>query len=60
MTDPPSSPGKPAITDYDKDYVELKWDKPRSDGGSPIKSYIVQMKPKFGDWTNVRISYKNI
>jgi predicted phage tail protein len=45
--DEPSKPGTPEITDFDKDFVELEWDKPRSDGGSPITGYIIEKKDKF-------------
>lgn len=46
-------PGKPtgvAVTDWDKDHVDLKWEKPASDGGSPITSYIIEKKDKYGNW----------
>lgn len=45
--DEPDKPGTPEITDYDKDFVELKWDKPENDGGSPITGYIIEKRDKF-------------
>lgn len=49
--DEPSTPGKPEIKDYDTDFVELEWDKPESDGGSPITGYIIEKKDKYSpDW----------
>lgn len=45
--DEPGKPGVPEITDYDKDFVELKWDKPESDGGSPITGYVIEKRDKF-------------
>ncbi|KAK2158172.1 hypothetical protein LSH36_175g03003 [Paralvinella palmiformis] len=51
--DAPGAPGTPEIVDYDKDYATIKWKKPKNDGGSPIQKYIVEKKPKFGDWEKV-------
>jgi len=31
--------------------VSLSWDKPLSDGGGKIEGYVVEVKPKGGDWT---------
>ncbi len=53
FADPPGPPGKPEVTDYDKDHVDLKWEPPKNDGGAPILKYIVEKKPKFGDWEKV-------
>lgn len=45
--DEPDKPGTPEITDYDKDFVELKWAKPENDGGSPITGYIIEKRDKY-------------
>jgi hypothetical protein len=45
--DQPTKPGTPDISDYDKDFVELTWARPDSDGGSPITGYIIEKKDKF-------------
>uniref|UniRef100_T1GA95 Twitchin n=1 Tax=Megaselia scalaris TaxID=36166 RepID=T1GA95_MEGSC len=51
--DEPGAPGKPAITDWDKDHVDLEWTRPKSDGGAPIKEYIIQKKEKGSPyWVN--------
>lgn len=51
--DEPSAPGKPAVTDWDKDHVDLEWTPPKNDGGSPITGYIIQKKEKGNPyWTN--------
>lgn len=46
--DPPSKPNRPELTDWDKDFVDLKWNPPKSDGGLPIEKYIVQKREKGG------------
>ncbi|PNF43664.1 hypothetical protein B7P43_G15461, partial [Cryptotermes secundus] len=49
--DEPSQPGTPEITDYDNESVNLKWTKPKSDGGAPIEKYIIEKKDRFKpDW----------
>lgn len=45
--DTPSRPSNPVIKDFDSDFVELEWDKPKTDGGSPITGYIIEKKDKF-------------
>ncbi|GIY57128.1 twitchin [Caerostris extrusa] len=50
--DEPSKPGKVEIEDWDVGRVDIKWEKPESDGGAPITGYIVEYKDKFsGEWT---------
>lgn len=41
FSDAPDSPGLPEVTEVGGDFVSLKWDKPKSDGGRRIKSYWV-------------------
>lgn len=44
--DEPDAPEKPVVKDWDEDHVDLEWEKPKSDGGSPIQEYIIQKKEK--------------
>ena len=46
----PGKPGKPLAEDWDVDRIDLKWDPPRNDGGSAIKTWIIERKTKFGMW----------
>lgn len=46
--DEPGKPGRPEPKDWDKDFVELAWRPPVSDGGAPIEKYIIQMHDKAG------------
>jgi hypothetical protein len=49
--DPPSKVENVEITDWDKDYVDLKWRPCENDGGVPLESYIIEYKDKFSnDW----------
>lgn len=48
--DKPDKPGTPVATDWDKDRVDLEWTPPKKDGGSPITGYIIEKKPRFGQW----------
>lgn len=49
--DEPLKPGTPEITDWDNKSVDLKWEPPKSDGGSPIEKYIIEKKDRFKpDW----------
>ena len=43
----PGPPGMPRIEDYDKDFVNLKWEPPIRDGGAPITGYIIEKKEKY-------------
>ncbi len=36
--------------------VKLSWEKPTNDGGGKIKGYIVEVKPKDGDWEEATIN----
>lgn len=42
--DPPSKPGKPKATNWDRDFVELEWTKPKSDGGADITKYTIEKR----------------
>ncbi|UYV79450.1 unc-22 [Cordylochernes scorpioides] len=44
--DPPGKPGPPEAKDWDKDWVDLKWEKPIKDGGSPITGYLIEKREK--------------
>ncbi|KXJ80778.1 hypothetical protein RP20_CCG023458 [Aedes albopictus] len=46
----PDKPGKPVAVDWSDNYVTLEWAIPKKDGGSPITSYVVEKKPRYGDW----------
>lgn len=43
----PSAPGTPVAVDWDKDYCEIAFTPPVSDGGSPITHYIVEERDKY-------------
>ena len=38
------------MADYNENKVDLKWDPPKNDGGSPLVKYIVEKKDKYGGW----------
>ncbi|CAL1540886.1 unnamed protein product, partial [Lymnaea stagnalis] len=42
----PSTPGVPEAAKVGKTYVDLKWDKPRNDGGSKITGYVIEKREK--------------
>ena len=42
--DPPSAPQNLCITDINKNLFSLSWDKPKSDGGSPVTGYVVELR----------------
>ena len=44
-------PGTPSIDKVTPNSVSLSWEKPLSDGGGKIQGYIVEVKPKDGDWS---------
>ena len=50
--DPPSSPSDLCVTSVDPDSISLSWTPPRSDGGTPIQSIILEIKhPKEDRYT---------
>ena len=46
-------PGQPKVDIVTPNSVSLSWEKPFNDGGGKIEGYIVEMKPKGGDWADV-------
>ena len=42
--DPPSMPGVPQVTEVGGDFVNLQWDKPKSDGGARIHGYYIDKR----------------
>ncbi|VDN28526.1 unnamed protein product [Gongylonema pulchrum] len=53
--DTPGKAGKPEVTDWDKDHVDLIWAPPANDGGAPIEGYVIEMKEKFAPfWKEVK------
>ncbi|XP_023314705.1 twitchin isoform X11 [Trichogramma pretiosum] len=54
--DEPGKPGRPNLTNWDKDFVDLTWTPPTEDGGAPIEKYIVQMRDKAGrQWVDAAV-----
>ena len=50
----PSAPLNLFATDVTMDAVTLNWTKPRSDGGLPVKHYVIERKePTLSYWSNV-------
>ena len=48
--EPPSAPGKPSITKVKATYMRIKWSPPKSDGGSPITKYAVEIRDDKSEW----------
>ena len=44
--DPPSKPDAPTPMDWGVDFCDLKWKVPKSDGGSPLTEYIMEIRDK--------------
>ncbi len=38
--DEPGKPGRPSVVDFDADHIDIEWDPPAKDGGSPITGVI--------------------
>lgn len=51
--DPPGIPGKPVIVDYGKDWCEIEFTPPKSDGGSPIAGYFIEYRYRGGIWEKI-------
>ncbi|MCP9266046.1 Twitchin [Dirofilaria immitis] len=49
--DEPGKPGRPEITDYDTDRIDIAWQPPAEDGGASIEEYIIEIKdPVTQEW----------
>lgn len=46
ILDEPNAPTAPKIVDWDKDFVDLEWEPPIHDGGSPITGYVIEKREK--------------
>lgn len=52
--DLPSEPENLVVANWDKNFVDLDWQAPVSDGGAPIDNYVIEAKSKFeSDWSQV-------
>ena len=52
--DVPDAPGKPKVNSTTANSANLSWSAPPSDGGSPIKTYLIEKKDRFSiRWTVV-------
>ena len=50
--DPPGPPGAPRAIETTEDSITLTWTKPRNDGGSPIRGYVIEKRMQGEDvWT---------
>ena len=47
QADVPEAPGRPDAFDWDINHIDLKWNRPLFDGGSPIQGYIIQKKQTY-------------
>lgn len=52
LLDVADKPGSVEVADHDNQSATIKWEPPKSDGGAPIQKYIIQKRPKGGDWEN--------
>ena len=43
---PPEAPGAPTVLGSNRNTVSVRWDAPDADGGSPVLSYEVELRPK--------------
>lgn len=41
------------VTDWDENFVELQWEQPKTDGGSPVTEFSIQKKERGSPyWVN--------
>lgn len=41
------------VTDWDENFVELQWEQPKTDGGSPVTEFTIQKKERGSPyWVN--------
>ncbi len=48
ISDPPSTPRSLSVTDTQPNSITLKWKAPKTDGGSPVTQYVIDMKASDG------------
>ena len=54
LSDVPSSPSAPTVSDTTASSMTLSWSPPKSDGGTPITGYTIERKDKFSSrWSKV-------
>jgi len=56
LADPPGSPEEVKVAEFTYHNAKLVWSPPKSDGGSPVKSYLVEMKSA-KDFSWIEVSY---
>lgn len=44
------APGQPRVDEVTQNSATISWDKPKHDGGGRIFGYVVEVKPKGGEW----------
>lgn len=44
FTDKPTAPNNLHVTEQNKTYISLAWEKPDSDGGAPITGYVIERR----------------
>lgn len=55
----PGRPGRPNVVDIERDYCDIEFDAPDSDGGSRITGYLVEKRNVYdGRWVKVEIVRK--
>lgn len=57
LTDVPSAPGTPVVTEVGGDFVNLSWEKPTSDGGARVQGYWIDKREVNSDtWQRVNVA----